>query len=110
VKILLPVEAAGPVTLKAVSQGCWDGGICYPPINQEAQLDLAAPEEVRHLRQRPERPSPTQRRLSLPASAAAPADESSRIAGLFKGDNLAWCWPASSASACCCRSRPASSR
>jgi thiol:disulfide interchange protein DsbD len=42
VKILLPVEAAGTVTLKAVSQGCWDGGICYPPINQEAKLDLAA--------------------------------------------------------------------
>jgi thiol:disulfide interchange protein DsbD len=42
VKILFPVEAAGTVTLKAVSQGCWDGGICYPPINQEAVLDLAA--------------------------------------------------------------------
>ena len=42
VKILLPVEAAGPITLKAISQGCWDGGICYPPINQEAKLVLAA--------------------------------------------------------------------
>ena len=41
VKILLPVEATGPVTLKAISQGCWDGGICYPPINQEAQLSMA---------------------------------------------------------------------
>jgi thiol:disulfide interchange protein DsbD len=41
VKILLPVEATGPVTLKAISQGCWDGGICYPPINQDAQLSMA---------------------------------------------------------------------
>jgi 2-oxoglutarate dehydrogenase E2 component (dihydrolipoamide succinyltransferase) len=42
VKILLPVEATGTVTLKAVSQGCWDGGICYPPINQEARIELIA--------------------------------------------------------------------
>ncbi len=77
VKILLPVEAAGPVTLKAVSQGCWDGGICYPPINQEARLDLAAagPPAVA--------PAPTSQ------VTGQPADESSRIAGLFKGDNLA---------------------
>ena len=84
VKILLPVEAAGPVTLKAVSQGCWDGGICYPPINHEAQIDLAAA---------PGSSSITA--LTTPASglskeaATAPGDESSRIAGLFKGDSLA---------------------
>ncbi|MDK9716051.1 MAG: protein-disulfide reductase DsbD [Sulfuritalea sp.] len=90
VKILLPVEATGPVTLKAISQGCWDGGICYPPINQEAKLELAAaastigstaplatPVAV------PPAPTP-----AMPASAP-PVDESSRIAGLFKGDNFA---------------------
>jgi thiol:disulfide interchange protein DsbD len=81
VKILLPVvAAAGAVTLKTVSQGCWDGGICYPPINQEAKLDLAAvgPAAVASAPT-----SPTS------APAKAPADESSRIAGLFKGDDLA---------------------
>jgi thiol:disulfide interchange protein DsbD len=82
VKILLPVEAAtGPVTLKAVSQGCWDGGICYPPINQEAKLDLAAAGG-----------SPTSGAAPAAVASAptpAAADESSRIAGLFKGDNLA---------------------
>ncbi|BAO31229.1 protein-disulfide reductase DsbD [Sulfuritalea hydrogenivorans] len=90
VKILLPVEATGPVTLKAISQGCWDGGICYPPINQEAKLELAAaastigstaplatPVAV------PPAPTP-----AMPASAP-PVDESSRIAGLFKGGNFA---------------------
>ena len=78
VKILLPVEAAasGAVTLKAVSQGCWDGGICYPPINQEARLDLGA--------------APTATVGVSPAPTAGGAgDESSRIAGLFSGDNLA---------------------
>jgi thiol:disulfide interchange protein DsbD len=84
VKILLPVEATGPVTLKVVSQGCWDGGICYPPINQEARIELlpsgtpvaksSAPIAVS--------PAPT-------FAPAAAGDETSRIAGLFKGGNLA---------------------
>jgi thiol:disulfide interchange protein len=29
--ILLPFKGAGPVTLKAISQGCADLGVCYPP-------------------------------------------------------------------------------
>jgi thiol:disulfide interchange protein DsbD len=80
VKILLPVEAAGPVTLKAVSQGCWDGGICYPPLNQQAMLDLAGAPNTAAAN-----PASTPDKASSPAAA----DESSRIAGLFKGDNLA---------------------
>ncbi|MCM2288953.1 MAG: protein-disulfide reductase DsbD [Sulfuritalea sp.] len=74
VKILLPVEAAGPVTLKAISQGCWDGGICYPPITQEARFDMAAAGSAV---------------ASAPTPGPAQGDESSQIAGLFKGDNLA---------------------
>jgi thiol:disulfide interchange protein DsbD len=81
VKILLPVEAAGPVTLKTLSQGCWDGGICYPPIPQEARFDMAATGSA-------VAPAPTPG-TSRDSSAAGPGDESSRIAGLFKGDNLA---------------------
>ncbi|NJD35133.1 MAG: protein-disulfide reductase DsbD [Betaproteobacteria bacterium] len=77
VKILLPVEGSGPVTLKAISQGCWDGGICYPPINQEARIDLAAA------------PAPGTAAAVSPAPTPAAGDETSRIAGLFKGDNLA---------------------
>ena len=73
VKILLPVEAAGAVTLKAVSQGCWDGGICYPPLTQEARLDLTTAGSA----------------AVSPAPTSQPADETSRIAGLFKGDNMA---------------------
>jgi thiol:disulfide interchange protein DsbD len=80
VKILLPVEATGPVTLKAISQGCWDGGICYPPINQDARLTMAGAASPSAAVS----PAPTSS-----ASAPAAADESSRIAGLFKGDNLA---------------------
>jgi thiol:disulfide interchange protein DsbD len=98
VKILLPVEATGSVTLKAVSQGCWDGGICYPPLRQEARIGLAAVGELVTPR------SGIQGMQSPPASSAAPVapaatpsqalpapgsgSETSRIASLFKGDNL----------------------
>ena len=78
VKILIPVEASGSVTLKAISQGCWDGGICYPPITQEAKIDLAAAGTALS-------PAPT----LAGAGADTSGDETSRIARLFKGDNLA---------------------
>ncbi len=78
VKILLPVEAAGRLTLKAVSQGCWDGGICYPPLNQQMPVELAATMA----------PAPNAGPAAARTAAIA-ANETSRIAGLFKGDNLA---------------------
>ncbi len=41
--VRIPVVAgSGAFTLKADSQGCWDGGICYPPMTQEAKVTLAA--------------------------------------------------------------------
>ncbi|MBK9018503.1 MAG: protein-disulfide reductase DsbD [Sulfuritalea sp.] len=85
VKILIPVDAAGAVTLKAVSQGCWDGGICYPPINQEARIDMPAAGTTPAGAAATVAPAPT----SGTSEQAATGDETSRIAGLFKGDNLA---------------------
>jgi thiol:disulfide interchange protein DsbD len=89
VKILIPVEGAGTVTLKAVSQGCWDGGICYPPINQEAKIELAAATGATGTSAPLATPVAVSPAPTLAMPAAAPADESSRIAGLFKGDNFA---------------------
>jgi thiol:disulfide interchange protein DsbD len=42
VVIRIPVKADGTTgfTLKAVSQGCWDQGVCFPPITQQAEVDL----------------------------------------------------------------------
>jgi thiol:disulfide interchange protein DsbD len=74
IAIRIPVEAGGATTftLKAVSQGCWDQGICYPPTPQQAVVDLTKIEAA----------SP------VAATAAAPAgndgDESSRIAGILE--------------------------
>ncbi|MHB1374305.1 MAG: protein-disulfide reductase DsbD [Thauera sp.] len=45
-RILVPVQAPEGVTrfeLFATAQGCWDGGICYPPTTQQAAIDLTAP-------------------------------------------------------------------
>jgi thiol:disulfide interchange protein DsbD len=45
-RILVPVQAPAGVTrfeLFATAQGCWDGGICYPPTTQQASIDLSAP-------------------------------------------------------------------
>ncbi|TCV86378.1 protein-disulfide reductase DsbD [Sulfurirhabdus autotrophica] len=45
VKITIPLKNANSnlqtVSLKAVSQGCADAGVCYPPITQTAELKLA---------------------------------------------------------------------
>jgi alkanesulfonate monooxygenase SsuD/methylene tetrahydromethanopterin reductase-like flavin-dependent oxidoreductase (luciferase family) len=70
VKILLPLNAgagasADTVNLKVVSQGCWDGGICYPPLHQEALLNLpnvAAAAE----------PSATEKTPDVPQISASP--------------------------------------
>jgi thiol:disulfide interchange protein DsbD len=61
VTIRIPVEANGPFTLNAGSQGCADAGLCYPP--QEANLQLAAGGAVPQ--------------ASLPIGANAPAQQSS---------------------------------
>lgn len=42
VTIRIPVEAAGRFTLVATSQGCADQGLCYPPMESKAQLDVNA--------------------------------------------------------------------
>lgn len=67
-----------PFTLKAESQGCWDGGVCYPPMVQEARIELAAMSSA---------PTPATGAVSPPPtfSPGTEADESGRIAALLKG-------------------------
>ena len=74
VKILIPVEAgsADGVTLKAVSQGCWDQGVCYPPLTQQASVTLSGADAA-----------PAMSSAMAPAAASG-SDESSRIAGLLR--------------------------
>lgn len=71
-RIRIPVDAGGErnITLKAVSQGCWDQGICFPPTPQKATVDLAA--------------AATGTAAEPPAAGASGGDESSRIAKLLR--------------------------
>lgn len=79
-RFVLPVKGAGTpaprFTLKAVSQGCADIGVCYPPLEQTAELTLAAFS-----------PATVGSTPFLPATPAAsgPLAEDTLIAGLFKG-------------------------
>ncbi len=93
VKILIPVTASGEVLLKAVSQGCWDGGVCYPPINHEARLVMsgAGPAQGVAPASQATTAVPPGLTSSAPASAgpgAAAEDEVSRIASVFQSGSL----------------------
>ncbi|MDR0703083.1 MAG: protein-disulfide reductase DsbD [Azoarcus sp.] len=85
-RILLPLtlpEDAQRFTLIVTSQGCWDGGVCYPPTTQRAEINLTANQGTvgnrfagRLFEITPDLP---------PTVAPTPGDgnESSRIAGLL---------------------------
>ncbi|AYH42131.1 protein-disulfide reductase DsbD [Azoarcus sp. DN11] len=85
VKLLLPVTAPDGVTkfrLLGAVQGCWDGGICYPPNEQTADIDLMAKPVktggsfLDGLLSRDDR--------SAPGATGIAGDESGRIAGLLR--------------------------
>ncbi|BBP04225.1 thiol:disulfide interchange protein DsbD [Sulfuriferula plumbiphila] len=103
VKIRLPLKRGNPnlqtITLKAVSQGCADAGVCYPPQAQEAVLQLAAQPTLEAggglaglAQSQTAAPSlqPSTKEATSPALAAteAPQSESSRIENLFKGGSF----------------------
>jgi len=75
------IEGSGTLVLQADSQGCWDEGVCYPPMTQTARVTLAAMSST---------PAASPAVLPAPTSEAAPSegdagDESGRIAQLLKG-------------------------
>lgn len=84
--VLVPVSApagVGAIDIEVKSQGCWDGGICYPPETRRVSVDLSAPPAAGGL---------LDRALSAPAAgtSAAPSasqlsgDESGRVARLLR--------------------------
>ena len=83
-RFVLPVKGLfGPAphfTLNAVSQGCADIGVCYPPQEQKAEVTLAAFSSAGAA-------APTMPFLATApaARASAPQSEDAVIAGLFKG-------------------------
>ena len=43
-RFILPIQAANfrEVNLVVSSQGCWEGGVCYPPLEQSASVNLVS--------------------------------------------------------------------
>lgn len=87
VKILLPIEAPAGLdrfTLKSSSQGCADLGVCYPPTPQAVTVSLTSTSAGGGLLSDflPSRPT------EASVAAAAPLDESSRIANLLSGSGF----------------------
>ncbi|MBR0567153.1 protein-disulfide reductase DsbD [Azoarcus sp. L1K30] len=100
-RILIPVSAAAEVkrfVLHTSSQGCWDGGICYPPTPQSADIDLTASAAPtgnsllqRALDQTPtsaSAPASTPRPVASTTASAGSGDESGRIAGLLRNASV----------------------
>jgi thioredoxin:protein disulfide reductase len=95
VVVTLPVTAKqggdGRLTLKTVSQGCWDGGICYPPLSQTATLELPVAASANSAAPAATgtndgvSPAPTG---ETAAPTSPPQDETSQVAALFKGSSL----------------------
>jgi thiol:disulfide interchange protein DsbD len=83
-RFVLPVQGlaaqAPQFTLKAVSQGCADIGVCYPPQEQTANVTLAAFSPAGAAT-----PSTPFLANAPPGRAAGRQSEDALIAGLFKG-------------------------
>jgi len=87
IAIRLPVTATtGTLTLHAVAQGCWDGGICYPPQDYTAEITLPAVGVTTKDGASAVSPAPS---FSRSADSPPSGDESARIAGLFERNTLA---------------------
>ncbi len=111
--VRIPVlEGSGSIVLKAESQGCWDQGICYPPLTQEAKITLAAtsstPAQSSLAATGAVPPAPTFE--STPATASAGDESGQHRQAAARAAASGSPSPASSALACCSRSRPACSR
>jgi thiol:disulfide interchange protein DsbD len=87
--LVVPVSAAGPmpdvVTLRALSQGCADAGLCYPPHQQTIRVAMAAGAS-------PAAPAPPPARTAggtvAPSKPAAGGLALGRTLGLDGGDDL----------------------
>lgn len=89
VTVRLPVEATGPFTLVATSQGCADKGLCYTPMDSEVKLSPASGGGLLDaIRSGPGSPAVSSAAVTSPAAENAPAREMGRIEASLKGGRL----------------------
>jgi thiol:disulfide interchange protein DsbD len=72
------ISGGGAIVLYADSQGCWDEGVCYPPMTQQARITLASAGAS----------SAPAASTDAPTPPAPAGDESGRIAQLIKTSSL----------------------
>lgn len=92
VTVLLPVTqtaGAATLTLKVRSQGCADMGICYPPLPQQALVQLPDASALAQSSTPQMSLAPAAPGFSATAAKSSPAgDETSRVAQLLKNASL----------------------
>lgn len=86
--VLVPVAAGDGISdieIEVKSQGCWDGGICYPPETRTVRVDLAAVGTSGNglLENAIKDPPPATSAAATTADAAS-GDESGRVARLLR--------------------------
>ncbi|WP_284615981.1 protein-disulfide reductase DsbD [Aquabacterium humicola] len=81
-RIVVPIGASAPYTLKVTSQGCADAGLCYPPMTSVARLD---PAQIVSTAARPTAGSAAGGSM---VEAALASGHFWRIAGVFLGVGL----------------------
>ena len=91
ITITIPVQADGMFTLKAVSQGCADAGLCYSPQEASTRLVGTGGGPAMSL---PGAPGPVSPAAPEAPQAPAPASELSGIASVLGGGKLLVILPA----------------
>jgi len=83
VTIRVPLQGNGPFTLVSTSQGCADAGLCYPPQQARARLDLTPAAGKPGTVDQAVTPKPF-------ISGIESSAQMSRIQEALRGGNLAW--------------------
>ncbi|MDC9714887.1 MAG: protein-disulfide reductase DsbD [Gammaproteobacteria bacterium] len=85
VDILLTEMDAQSVTVSAKYQGCWLGGVCYPPLEKTADIVLpkAGTNAVAEPIKGQEKPTPSQ-------ANNEPLNETDKITALLQQDDILW--------------------
>ena len=74
------------ISFIAKYQGCWTGGICYPP--QEKNVDLVLP--IQNSDNAPSKLSTTEKNIPTTTDPAVELNETDKIAALLQQDNIFW--------------------
>ena len=77
------------VTFTAKYQGCWVGGVCYPPIEKTKQIVLPI-QSAQTVEDKPQTVVATKQSQQSDDKADAPLNETDQIAALLQQDNVLW--------------------